>query len=200
MSRCSWRSAEALHERRRTQRAIQRADERAQLRRKQANEEWHITGEPAFCPKERNYPHGGGIDGATFEGFLSSAERAIHLHDRYVHKCCDTGPTCYTVPLLWVSKHVPNLPPPVERGPPWRSAVAVECCPHKGWSVLEHTIYVGVFACRLYSPHCCTSRGKTLTREMSVTLASLEQRNKALVEACEEFCDKHSSHLHPDRT
>ncbi|CAN0235003.1 unnamed protein product, partial [Pylaiella littoralis] len=125
MSWCSWRSAEALRERQRTHRAIQRADERVQRRWEQATEEWHITGEPAFSPKERNYPHGGGVDGATCGGFLGSVERAIHLHD---------------------------------------------------------------------------SRGKTLTREMSVTLDCLGRRHKALTEACEEFCDKHSSHLHPDRT
>lgn len=86
MSRCSWRSAEALHERRRARRAIQRTDEIARLRRERSKEEWHITGEPAFSPKERNYPHGGGVDGAICEGFLSSAERAIHLHDRYEKK------------------------------------------------------------------------------------------------------------------
>lgn len=80
MSRGSWRSAEALHRRQVEQRAIQRADERARLKREREVEEWHITGEPAFQPKERSYPHGGGVEGAA--GFLSAAERAIHLHDR----------------------------------------------------------------------------------------------------------------------
>lgn len=86
MSRGSWRSAEALHKRQVEQRAVQRADERARLKREREVEEWHITGEPAFQPKERTYPHGGGVKGAG--GFLSSAERAIHLYDRYELVLC----------------------------------------------------------------------------------------------------------------
>lgn len=81
MSRGSWRSAEALHKRQVEKRAIQRADERARLKREREIYEWHITGEPAFQPKERSYPHGGGVEGAA--GFLNAAERAIHLYDRY---------------------------------------------------------------------------------------------------------------------
>lgn len=80
MSRGSWRSADVFHRRSTEHRAIQRADERARLKREREIEEWQITGEPAFQPKERSYPHGGGVKGAA--GFLSSAEHAIHLHDR----------------------------------------------------------------------------------------------------------------------
>ena len=80
MSRGSWRSAEALYKRQVERRAIQRADDRARLKRERETEEWHITGEPAFKPKERSYPHGGGVEGAA--QFLSAAERAMHLYDR----------------------------------------------------------------------------------------------------------------------
>lgn len=82
MSRSSWRSAEALHKRRVRHKAVQRVDERARLKREQEIKEWQVTGEPAFQPKERRYPHGGGVEGAA--GFLDSTERAIHLYDRYV--------------------------------------------------------------------------------------------------------------------
>lgn len=82
MSRCSWRSAEALQKRRKELTAIERADEKARYRRQQETKEWHITGEPSFRPRHRSYPNGGGIDTKACEGFLGSAERAMHLYDR----------------------------------------------------------------------------------------------------------------------
>ncbi|CAM9260823.1 unnamed protein product [Ectocarpus fasciculatus] len=123
MSRCSWRSAEALHKRRAERKRVERADERARERLKREEEEWHITGERAFRPKERSYPHGGGVDATACKGFLDLAERAMHLYDR----------------------------------------------------------------------------GKAQTEEMSAALASLEQKNAALAQACHGYEDKHSSHLTPDR-
>ncbi|CAM9636109.1 unnamed protein product [Ectocarpus sp. 6 AP-2014] len=123
MSHSSWRSGEALQKRRTEQKRIERADERARERQQREEEEWHITGERPFRPKERSYPHGGGVDAAACKGFFGSAERAMHLYDR----------------------------------------------------------------------------GKAQTEEMLAVLASLEQRNAALVQACHGYEDKHSSHLSPDR-
>ena len=85
MSRGSWRSAEALHKRQVEKRAIRRTDERARLKREREVEEWHITGEPVFQPKERSYPHGGGVKGTA--EFLGAAERAMHLYDRFEKFC-----------------------------------------------------------------------------------------------------------------
>lgn len=83
MSHSSWRGAEALHKRRAERKRVERADERARERQKREEEEWHITGERAFRPKQRSYPHGGGVDAAACKGFLGSAERAMHLYDRW---------------------------------------------------------------------------------------------------------------------
>ena len=82
MSRCSWRSAEALQNLRRQQRDIDRKDERARFRRLKEIREWEITGEPPFRSKEYSYPSAGGVDGVR--GFLRAADLALHLHDRLV--------------------------------------------------------------------------------------------------------------------
>lgn len=61
---------------------------------KREEEEWHITGERAFRPKERSYPHGGGVDATACKGFLGSAERAMHLYDRWAGRLARIYSTC----------------------------------------------------------------------------------------------------------
>lgn len=80
MSRCSWRSAEALQKLRREQRDIDRKEERARFRRLKTIREWEITGEPPFRSKEYRYPSAGGVKGVG--GFLRAADLALHLYDR----------------------------------------------------------------------------------------------------------------------
>lgn len=80
MSRCSWRSAEALQKLHREQRDIDRKEERTRFRRLKAIREWENTGEPPFRSKEYTYPSAGGVKGVG--SFLRAADLALHLHDR----------------------------------------------------------------------------------------------------------------------
>ena len=84
MSRCSWRSAEALQQARREQRHIQLKDDKSRFRRQKEIQEWEITGASPFRAKEYKYSSGGGVKGVG--EFLRAADLALHLYDRQAHE------------------------------------------------------------------------------------------------------------------